>query len=128
VTFDQTQTRSEHRLRLGQVSQTDWFPDPLVLQVVTTPAAPQPAAIVSTETKHLTERVSLRGPLTTSGTFLRSMGRQGNGAGEFQQPMGVAVAQDQVFVTDFTRHRVQVFDLDGKYLRGWGTEGQAAGS
>jgi hypothetical protein len=55
------------------------------------------------------------------------MGRQGTGAGEFTDPASVVVAEGQVFVTDFDQHRVQVFDLEGQYLRGWGRYGQAAG-
>jgi hypothetical protein len=103
VTFDRTEQNMEHRLQLGRLLQTDWFSGPLVLQVVTTPAAPQLAVIVSIHTERVTERVSLRGPavpLTTSGTFVRSVGAEGTGAGEFQDPMGIAVAQEQVFVTD----------------------------
>jgi hypothetical protein len=85
VTFDRTEQKMEHCLQLGRLLHTDWFSGPLlVLQVVTAPA-PQPAAVVSTHTEQVTERVSLRGPavpLTTRGTFVRSVGAEGMGAGE----------------------------------------------
>jgi hypothetical protein len=122
VSFDQIETRTEHHLQLGRILHTDWFPDPLVLQVSTTSATtPQQTPKVTTDTKRVTERVFLRGhPIVATGpvgTFVRSMGHERTGAGEFKTPMGVVVAQEEVFVTDFTRDRVQVFDLEGQYLR-----------
>lgn len=51
-------------------------------------------------------------------------GSPGLQAGQFVRPRGIAVAHpplpEEVFVVDFAG-RIQVFDLDGKYLRGWQT-------
>jgi hypothetical protein len=54
VTFDRTDVRAEHHLQLGRILHTDWFPDPLVLHVSTTPHQP---ATVTTHTERTTERV-----------------------------------------------------------------------
>jgi DNA-binding beta-propeller fold protein YncE len=119
------------KLQLGHVCQTDWFPDPLVLQVSTTTRdAPQQTATVTTHTERVTERVWQRGlkaeTTTAVGAFVRSIGT-GALAGELTVPMGVAGAQEPVFVTDYQRDCVEVFDLEGQSLRRWGTEGEAAG-
>ena len=34
---------------------------------------------------------------------------------------------EEVFVTDYASHRVQVFGLDGSYKRQWGGKGDGAG-
>ena len=49
-----------------------------------------------------------------AGRFLRSWGREGEGPGEFQGPLRLAVARDTVAVAD--GERVHFFDLDGRFL------------
>ncbi len=47
------------------------------------------------------------------------------GDGQFQEPWGIAVAQDgRVYVADTWNHRIQVFAPDGTFLTKWGTYGQ----
>lgn len=46
--------------------------------------------------------------------FLRSWGREGEGPGEFQGPLNLALARDTVAVTD--GQRVHFFDLHGRFL------------
>lgn len=46
-------------------------------------------------------------------------GQKGTGDGEFNDPTGIAVGKDFVFVTDAGNNRVQVFDLEGKFIRQW---------
>jgi uncharacterized protein (TIGR03663 family) len=77
------------------------------------------------------------------GAFLREWGSQCNlavehscmdldgdgpmdyGDGQFQEPWGIAVADDgRVYVADTWNHRVQVFDSDGTFLTKWGAYGQ----
>ena len=69
-----------------------------VLAVVprATPAAAEPAPV----------------PTSTWGTY-------GTAAGQFRDPWGVAVAGDEIYVSDSSNHRVQVFDTDGTFLRSW---------
>ncbi len=46
-------------------------------------------------------------------------GRKGTGEGEFSDATGIAVGGDRVFVTDAGNNRVQIFDLDGKFIGQW---------
>ncbi|WP_243058769.1 SMP-30/gluconolactonase/LRE family protein [Nocardioides sp. SR21] len=51
----------------------------------------------------------------TTGTF-SSVGSQGSGAGQLQDPMGIAVTASAVYVADTGNDRVQKFALDGSFL------------
>ncbi len=43
------------------------------------------------------------------------------GAGQFNEPWGIAVAPDgSVYVADLWNHRIQQFTPDGRFLRAWG--------
>jgi DNA-binding beta-propeller fold protein YncE len=46
-------------------------------------------------------------------------GQKGTGEGEFNDATGLAVGGDRVFVTDAGNNRIQVFDLNGKFIRQW---------
>ena len=60
--------------------------------------------------------------------FLRRLGSQGNGDGQFQQPDGMAVDEaGNVYVADRANHRVQKFGADGRFLLTWGSEGGGDG-
>ena len=57
-----------------------------------------------------------------------SFGQQGSAAGMFRSPWGVAVNErDEIAVTDFGNHRIQVFSSDGTYLRSFGKKGDKQG-
>jgi tripartite motif-containing protein 71 len=43
----------------------------------------------------------------------------GSGDGEFKDPTGLAVSDNLVFVADLGNGRIQVFDLEGKFVRQW---------
>ena len=48
-------------------------------------------------------------------------GRQGLSPGRLMKPRAMAIdKQDQLYIVDITG-RIQVFDAEGKYLRGWRT-------
>jgi sugar lactone lactonase YvrE len=60
--------------------------------------------------------------------FVLSFGTPGDGAGEFHSPIGIAIdAQDEIYVTEFHTHRVQVFDTSGRHLRMFAVDGQPGG-
>lgn len=60
-------------------------------------------------------------PLASAGRFDMIWGKQGVAHGRFQKPRAMAIdAQDNIYVVDMTA-RIQVFDSDGEYLRGWQT-------
>ncbi len=56
--------------------------------------------------------------------FVKAWGGPGNGPGRFNDPTGVAVAGDEVFVSDARNGRIQVFDLDGNFKRQFGGLGR----
>ncbi|MDC0662343.1 6-bladed beta-propeller [Marinobacter sp. SS21] len=51
----------------------------------------------------------------------RHWGEQGHGRGQFNNPTGIAVTADEVFVADAGNSRIQVFDKLGRYKRGFGS-------
>jgi DNA-binding beta-propeller fold protein YncE len=56
---------------------------------------------------------------TADGRLVREWGRPGTGPGEFQLPHSIVVGEGVVYVADRENGRVQLFDLEGKYLREW---------
>ncbi len=60
--------------------------------------------------------------------WLFSIGRLGEGQGEFNRPEGLAVdAADRIFVADSCNHRVQIFSPDGHWLESFGKPGTGPG-
>ena len=55
------------------------------------------------------------------------IGTHGSGAGELYRPGGLAISGGELYVADTGNHRVQVFGLDGKIARAWGSEGEGPG-
>lgn len=54
------------------------------------------------------------------GTFVRSVGRQGDGPGEFRRLSWAGVCRDnRVFTYDSGTGRLSVFTSDGTFVRGW---------
>ncbi len=62
---------------------------------------------------------------TVNGTFVSQWGGQGTGNGQFESPRGISTdCAGNVYVTDFTNPRVQVFDKNGNYLTQFGSSSQ----
>jgi len=59
--------------------------------------------------------------------FVAAWGSKGTAPGQFDDPTGIAVAGNQVFVSDARNDRIQVFDLDGIFLRAFGKPGKGLG-
>ncbi len=56
--------------------------------------------------------------LDKHGDWLKSWGSRGTGPGQFNLPHNIAVdKQDNVYVADRSNRRIQVFDVEGTYLR-----------
>lgn len=49
--------------------------------------------------------------------LVQHWGERGAGPGQFDEPTGIAVSADAVFVADARNARIQVFDKQGQYLR-----------
>ncbi len=63
------------------------------------------------------------------GRLERTIGRRGEGAGEFNYPTHLALAAGELFVTDTLNNRVQVFEAaTGRVLRSLGARGLAVGN
>ena len=64
----------------------------------------------------------------TDGTFEGTIGAQGSGDGEFNNPSGIGFdSEGNIYVADEENHRVQIFDADGNYINSWGTNGSSDG-
>jgi DNA-binding beta-propeller fold protein YncE len=53
------------------------------------------------------------------GNVLLGWGMKGSGPGQFDLPHSIAIDGDLVYVGDRENARIQIFDLDGHYLREW---------
>jgi len=73
------------------------------------------------KTDHRIEVFSLKGE------HLRTIGKRGEGPGEFNFPSALAVSRDRkLYVADKLNFRVEVFDPDGKFLEQFGQVGRGA--
>ncbi len=52
--------------------------------------------------------------------FVRAWGAPGDGSGEFQNPIGIAIDGNEVFVSDAGNNRIQVFNKGGEFVRQFG--------
>ncbi len=59
-------------------------------------------------------------PGVWSADIIKVFGSRGQGPGQFSYPTDLDIHGDRVYVTDRGNHRIQVFDLEGKYLYEWG--------
>jgi len=56
---------------------------------------------------------------------LWKFGSSGTQAGQFNTPHRLAASNNELFVADLENYRIQVFDLDGNFLRQFGTHGNS---
>ena len=64
---------------------------------------------------------------TSSGELIRCVGQEGSKEGEFNDPCGLALHNNQVYVCDRDNHRIQVFDLDLNFIQSIGSRGKGRG-
>ena len=64
---------------------------------------------------------------TSSGELIKCVGQEGRKEGEFDDPRGVTLCENQVYVCDRNNHRIQVFDLDLNFVRSIGSRGNGRG-
>ena len=64
---------------------------------------------------------------TSSGELIKCIGREGWKEGEFNDPRGVTLYDNQVYMCDRDNHRIQVFDLDLNFVRSIGSRGKGRG-
>jgi hypothetical protein len=59
--------------------------------------------------------------------FVSKWGGHGTDPGKFNHPEGIAAFGGDIYVADTFNNRIQVFDLNGTYLRQWGSTGKGDG-
>ena len=64
---------------------------------------------------------------TSSGELIKCVGKMGRKEGEFADPRGVTLYDNQVYVCDSNNHRIQVFDLNLDFVRSIGSRGEGRG-
>lgn len=65
---------------------------------------------------------------SSAGAFLGQWGQEGDGRGEFRNPVGVVVGQNgTVHVSDFEQDRIQTFTAAGEFLHEFGRSGSQPG-
>ena len=64
---------------------------------------------------------------TSSGELIKCVGQRGSKEGEFNDPRGLALHSNQVYVCDCNNHRIQVFDLDLNFIQTIGSRGKGRG-
>jgi hypothetical protein len=62
-----------------------------------------------------------------AGQFVRTIGRDGEGPGEYRQPR-IAIQHGEIFVEDSRLRRISVFDTSGAFIRSFRAESNAGGS
>ena len=60
--------------------------------------------------------------LDPQGNHVTSFGSHGSQSGEMSRPRGLAIFQNELYVADSCNHRIQVFTLDGIYIRSIGNQ------
>ena len=65
---------------------------------------------------------------TSSGELIKCIGQRGSKEGEFDDPRGVTLYDNQVYVCDRDNHRIQVFDLDLNFVRSIGSHSKGRGA
>jgi sugar lactone lactonase YvrE len=62
------------------------------------------------------------------GKFIKTWGKRGSAAGEFDTPHGLAFdPRGRLFVADRGNNRIQIFDQEGKFLEEWKQFGRPSG-
>ena len=64
---------------------------------------------------------------TSYGELIKCVGRKGSNEGEFNDPRGVTIYSNQVYVCDCNNHRIQVFDLNLHFIGSIGSHGKGRG-
>jgi DNA-binding beta-propeller fold protein YncE len=66
--------------------------------------------------------------LDLDGVCLKTIGKKGDGAGDFALPKGVAFdSEGHIYVVDAQFENIQVFDPNGQLLMAFGEEGNGLG-
>ena len=81
---------------------------------------PTDLAIDDTDNIYVSSHHKLQ-KFTSSGELIKCVGQRGRKEGEFNNPRGITLYDDLVYVCDTNNHRIQVFDLDLNFVQSIGS-------
>ena len=84
--------------------------------------SPAGVAVDDTDNIYVSSQNKLQN-FTGSGELIKCIGQRGSEEAEFDDPRGVTIHSNQVYVCDTDNNRIQVFDLDLNYIRSIGSRG-----
>ena len=89
---------------------------------------PQGLAIDDEDNVYVSSEYKLQ-KFTSSGRFIKHVGceKLGSGKAEFDDPYGITLYNNQLYVCDCNNHRIQVFDMDLNFIRSIGSYGEGRG-
>ncbi len=117
IVFD-ADTRKVLR-RMGTTGKNHTLTDPGEFSKPTNAAVDQDGNLYVTDT--LNDRVEI---FDADGNFIRTWGKNGDGAGNFARPKGIAIDADgHVWVADALLNRMQIFTPEGQLLLAFGNFG-----
>jgi len=90
------------------------------------PKPPSVSALILTATT-LSTGCETGEPHPTGYVFEKSWGVRGETPGALREPVGILVVDEEVFVSDAGNNRIQVYSLDGDFLRTFGSAGDGPG-
>ena len=64
---------------------------------------------------------------TSRGELIKCTGEKGKKEGEFDDPRGLTLYDNEVYVCDSDNNRIQIFDLDLNFIRSIGSRGEGKG-
>ena len=64
---------------------------------------------------------------TSRGELMKCTGEEGKKEGEFDDPCGLTLYENEVYMCDNNNHRIQIFDLDLNFVRSIGSRGKGRG-
>ena len=64
---------------------------------------------------------------TSRGGLIKCTGEEGKKEGDFDDPCGLTLYDNEVYVCDCNNHRIQIFDLDLNFVRSIGSHGEGRG-
>ncbi|MEE9336893.1 MAG: 6-bladed beta-propeller [Methylococcaceae bacterium] len=65
---------------------------------------------------------------SAQGDFIRTLGSEGSGNGQFKSPDGITITPDgNIYIADTNNHRIQQFNAQGDFIRTFGSKGSGTG-
>ena len=87
---------------------------------------PQGIAIDDDDNVYVSSEFKLQ-KFTSKGKYIHCIGQQGSEEGEFEDPYGITLHENELYVCDCNNHRIQVFDLNLTFIRSIGSHGKGEG-